>query len=87
MHVQHTCMHEHSMNHMFLNKKYVSRGFAKSPTAQDMFQPIPGLISCAGVTGKWGQLSNVVRAWRSLIHMVGSNSQHLFVQLSFENHV
>ena len=24
------------------------------PTAQDVFQPIPGLISCTGVTGRWG---------------------------------
>ena len=26
----------------------------QSPNAQDMFQPIPGLISCAGVTGSVG---------------------------------
>ena len=26
------------------------RCYKKSPTAQDMFQTIPGLISCAGVT-------------------------------------
>ena len=30
----------------------------KLPTAQDVFQPIPGLISCAGVTGRWGVLSH-----------------------------
>ena len=26
----------------------------QSPTAQDTFRPIPGLISCAGVTGSVG---------------------------------
>ena len=31
---------------------------ARSSTVQDMFQPIPGLISCAGVTGRWGLLSH-----------------------------
>ena len=36
------------MNHTELNRP---RCYAKSPTAQDAFQPIPGLISCAGVTG------------------------------------
>ena len=30
------------------------RCYAKSPTAQDVFRPIPSLISCAGVTGGWG---------------------------------
>ena len=32
------------------------RCYAKSPTVQDAFRPIPGLISCAGVTGRWGLL-------------------------------
>ena len=29
------------------------RCYAKSPTVQNMFWPILGLISCAGVAGKW----------------------------------
>ena len=29
---------------------HVEVTYAKSPTAQDTFRPIPGLISCAGVT-------------------------------------
>ena len=33
------------------------RCYTKSPTVQDMFRTIPGLISCAGVTNKWGLLS------------------------------
>ena len=32
------------------------RCYVKSPTAQDAFQLIPGLISTAGVTGRWGLL-------------------------------
>ena len=34
----------------------------KSPTAQGAFQPIPDLISCAGVTGRWGLLSHAQNA-------------------------
>ena len=29
-----------------------------SPTVQDAFWPIPGLISYGGVTGRWGVLSH-----------------------------
>ena len=32
------------------------RCYTKSRTAQDAFRPIPGLISCAGVTGRLGLL-------------------------------
>ena len=39
------------MNTLSLN---IKAGLAKSPTAQDEFQTIPGLISCAGVTRRWG---------------------------------
>ena len=35
---------------------YKTRWYARSPTAQDMFRPIPGLISCTGVSGRWGLL-------------------------------
>ena len=40
----HMCayMFEQSTNHISLKKK--PRYYAKSPIAQDMFQPIPGLI-------------------------------------------
>ena len=44
--------HEQSTKHISLTKR--PRCYAKSPTAQDVFQPIPGLISCAGVTVRWG---------------------------------
>ena len=40
-----------------LPEKKVGLVLCKSPTAQDGFWPIPGLISCAGVTGRWGLLS------------------------------
>ena len=39
-----------------LPEKGRPRCYAKSPTAQDMFQLIPGLISCTGVSGRWGVL-------------------------------
>ena len=47
-----------SMNHVSV----------KSPTAQDAFRPIPGLISCAGVTRRWGLLSHAQNAvgWLAL---------------------
>ena len=47
-------------------KKNRPRCCVKSPTAQDAFQPIPGLISCAGVTGRWGLLSCALHAARWL---------------------
>ena len=44
-------MHEQSKNHISLIEQ--AQMLSKSPTAQDTFQPIPGLISAAlGVT--WG---------------------------------
>ena len=49
------------LNSQFL-KKGRPRSYAKSPTVQDAFQPIPGLISCAGVTGRWGLLSHAQNA-------------------------
>ena len=60
------CMHQQSTNHISLIKQ--ARCYAKSPTAQDAFQPMPGLISCAGVTRKWGlpyHAQNAVR-WLTL---------------------
>jgi len=40
---------------MYLGRKWPSGLDDKqSPNAQDVFQPIPGLISCAGVTGSVG---------------------------------
>ena len=38
----------------------------QSPTAQDAFRPTPGLISCTGVTGRWGLLSHAQNAVRWL---------------------
>ena len=37
-----------------------------SPTVPDVFQQIPGLISCAGVTGRWGLLSHAQNTVRCL---------------------
>ena len=59
-------VHEQSMNHISLNKKDWLTCYAKSPTAQDAFEPIPGLISYTGVTGRWGLLSHARNAVRWL---------------------
>ena len=42
------------------------RCYVKSPTMQYTFQSIPGLISCVGVTKRWGLLSHAQNAVRSL---------------------
>ena len=73
-----TCssIHAWTINEPHLSQKKPWRS-AKSSTVQDTLQPIPGLISCAGVTGRWGLLShaqNEVRwlsrtAWWCLLHL------------------
>ena len=45
-----------------LSKKNRPRCYLKSPTVQDVVRPIPGLINCAGVTGRWGLLSRAQNA-------------------------
>ena len=45
------CIHEQ------FSLKNRPRFCTTSPTAQDTFRPIPDLISCSGVTGRWGLLS------------------------------
>ena len=59
-------------------------------TVQDTFQSIPGLISCAGVTGRWGLLfhaQNVVR-WLALSKRSVQQIAKLLQQASqtVENH-
>ena len=50
-----TYQHKHNNNHNALGCERPSGLDVKqSPNAQDVFQPIPGLISCAGVTGSVG---------------------------------
>ena len=49
---------EQSTNHISLKERYAYIDVQKSPTTQDAFWPIPGLISCAGVAGSWGLLSH-----------------------------
>ena len=42
-------------NHNSLGREWPSgQDVKQSPNAQDAFRPIPGLISCAGVTGSVG---------------------------------
>ena len=49
------CVHEYIKNHNSLGRERPSGLDVKqSPDVQDVFQPIPGLISCAGVTGSVG---------------------------------
>ena len=43
-------MYEQAMNYISLKEKSRLKCYAKSPTVQDMFWAIPGLISCAEMT-------------------------------------
>ena len=45
-------MYEQSKNHILPYKTGLD--VTQSPTVQDAFRPIPGLISFAGVTERWG---------------------------------
>ena len=66
-------MYDESMNHISLNKKDRSRCYAKAATAQDVFQPTPAVISCAGVNGRGRLLSqeqNPVRGLASSLQQV-----------------
>ena len=58
--------YEQPTNHISLKKR--PRCYVKSPTAQDAFRLIPGLISCTRVTGRWGLLSHAQNAvsWLAL---------------------
>ena len=47
--MSHTCMN----NHWTTSPLGLYRSYAKLPTAQDTFQPIPGLISCAEMMSKF----------------------------------
>ena len=63
----------------------MSNQLATSPYKFDVFHPIPGLISFAGATERWGLLSqaqNVVR-WLALSHAAGRIflNECLFVSL------
>ena len=59
--IQYGSIHQQSMNHISppppqkkKRKAGLVRYYAKSPAMQDVFWLIPGLISCVGVTGRWG---------------------------------
>ena len=70
----HTCtqnMYEQSTNHTSIQNR--PRRYAKSPTVQDVFQPIPGLISSAGVTGRWGLPSHAQNTVRWLVLLKSSS--------------
>ena len=67
-----TCMMSQWTN-ISLNKKDKFRCYAKSATAQDVFQPTPAVISCAGVNGRGRLLSqeqNPVRGLASSLQQV-----------------
>ena len=57
------------------------RCYAKSPTVHDTFGPIPGLISCAGVTGRWGLLSHTV-PYVQVTHVITLHSEWCFMTLA-----
>ena len=67
-----------SVNHISLKNR--PRCYVKSPTVQDTFRSIPGLISCTGVTRKWGLLShacNSQKQRRKLPSWLGSEHDKL----------
>ena len=78
-------VHEQSMKHTSLKNR--PRCYVRSPAVQDAFQPISGLISCSGVTRRWGLLSHAQNAVRWLVLSKRSvealQRHHLFVHLSF----
>ena len=60
------------------------RCYVKSSTAQNTFLPIPGLISCAGVTGRWELLFHAQNAVRPYSNGCRDSSKaRFFVQLFF----
>ena len=62
-------MYEYIENHNSLGCKQPSGLDVKqSPNAQDVFRPIPGLISCAGVTGSVG-ITRHARATQMAMYM------------------
>lgn len=77
-------MHKQSTNHISVKKGRL-RCYAKSSTAQDVFQP--GLISFVGVTGRSELLSYAQNAvkWLALSKRpIETPQKHsLFIQLSF----
>ena len=59
VHAIHVCMRKHEQPTNQISLKNRPRCYAKSPTAQDVFRPLPRLISYVGVTRRWGLLSHV----------------------------
>ena len=69
--------------HVLVNNQWTTsfkenrpRCYAKSLSAQDAFQSIPGFSSCAGVTERWGLLSHAQNAvrWLALSKKVDRSS-------------
>ena len=64
-----TYVHEQSTNHTSLEKgrprcKVIHR------ISQEALEPIPGLIGCTGVTGRWRLLSRTQNAVRRLVYIL-----------------
>ena len=56
-------VHEQSTNHIQSLKRIRLDVMQSHPcTVQDVFRPIPRLVSCIGVTGKWRLLSHAQNA-------------------------
>ena len=51
-------LHVYYINSQSTIRECIHRCYIKSTTAQNWFWPIPGLTSCAGVTGRWGLQSH-----------------------------
>ena len=77
--------------HVRVSTNHISLGprcYANLSTQQDAYWPIPGLISCAGMTGKWWPLSHAQNAVRWLALSKRSEEapqKHRLLCLSFED--
>ena len=52
------CMHKYEQSTNHISLKNWPRCYANPPAVLDVFRPLPGLISYAGVTRRWGLLSH-----------------------------
>ena len=74
-HVQ-THVHIHTHAHTYMNNLRRPRCYARSPTAKDTFQLIPSVVSCDGVTRKWGLLSYAQNACQKALPYFGTKCMH-----------
>ena len=78
VHAIHVCMRKHEQPTNQISLKNRPRCYTKSPTAQDVFRPLPRLISYAGVTRRWGLLSHAQNDVATCKSIGRSRGMHLY---------